>query len=108
MIAYILLPAVEFVQRKTKLSQNLSIAIVYIFIFVILLAIPALTIPQLIDQTNNLITNTPTYVQEIGEALNEPLTELRVVDVVQDVPLADLVDHLGANLIEIIRTVGPQ
>ena len=107
-IAYILLPAVEFVQKKTKFSQNLSLAIVYLMIIAVLIAIPALTIPQLIEQTNSLITSTPEYIQEVGEALNEPLTRLGIADVLKNIPFGDIGEDLGANLIEIIRAVGPQ
>lgn len=107
-IAYILLPAVEFVQSKTRFSRNLSIAIVYLLIIAVLIAIPAITIPQLIDQTNNLITNTPEYVQELGETFNTPLARLGIADSLQDIPFAEIGEDLGANLTEIIRTVGPQ
>ncbi len=107
-IAYILLPAVEFVQSKTRFSKNLSIAIVYLLIIAVLIAIPAITIPQLISQTNNLIANTPEYVQELGETFNAPLTELGIADLLKDIPFAEIGEDLGANLTEIIRTIGPQ
>jgi predicted PurR-regulated permease PerM len=107
-IAYILLPAVEFVQSKTRISKNLSITIVYLLIIAVLMAIPAITIPQLITQTNNLIANTPEYVQELGETFNAPLAELGIADSFEDIPFSEIGEDLGANLIEIIRTVGPQ
>jgi predicted PurR-regulated permease PerM len=107
-IAYILLPSVEFVQKKTGISRNLSIAIVYLLIVAILVAIPAITIPQLITQTNNLIANTPEYVQELGEYFNAPLAALGIADSLEDIPFGQIGEDLGANLIEIIRAVGPQ
>jgi predicted PurR-regulated permease PerM len=107
-IAYILLPAVEFVREKTGLSKNLSIAIVYLLIVAILIAIPALTIPQLITQINNLIANTPKYIQELGGYFNAPLAALGIAEAFEDIPFGEISQDLGANLIEIIRTVGPQ
>jgi predicted PurR-regulated permease PerM len=107
-IAYILLPAVEFIRTKTKLSKNLSLAIVYLLIVAILIAIPALTIPQLITQTNNLIANTPEYIDELGGYVNEPLAALGFAGFIEDIPFGDISEDLGANLIEIIRAVGPQ
>ncbi len=107
-IAYILLPAVEFLRNRTGLSKNLSIAIVYLLIVAILIAIPALTIPQLITQTNNLITNTPEYIQELGSYFNAPLAALGFAEALEDIPFGDISQDLGANLIEIIKAVGPQ
>jgi predicted PurR-regulated permease PerM len=107
-IAYILLPIVDLLHRRTRLSHNLSIAIVYLLIVAILIAIPALTIPQLISETNNLVTNTPEYVQQLGGYLSEPLAALGLLETFDNIPLGDVSQDLGANLIEIIRAVGPQ
>lgn len=107
-IAYILLPAVNLLQRKVGLSKGLSIALVYLLIVAILIAVPAITIPQLIVQTNNLIANTPEYAQQLGEYLNEPLAMLGITETLDDIPLGDVTQDLGANLIEIIRAIGPQ
>jgi predicted PurR-regulated permease PerM len=107
-IAYILIPAVEFLRRRAGLSQYLSIAIVYLLIVAILIAIPAITIPQLISQTNNLIANTPEYVEQLGGYLSEPLATMGLLDALNNFHLGDVTEDLGTNLIEIIRAVGPQ
>ncbi|HET6445828.1 MAG TPA: AI-2E family transporter [candidate division Zixibacteria bacterium] len=107
-IAYIILPAVAFLRKRAGLSNNLAIAIVYLLIIIILIAILAITIPQLIAQTNNLIANTPEYIQELGGYINEPLARLGLADALSNIPFGDISQDLGANLIEIIRAVGPQ
>lgn len=108
LIAYILLPAVRILQNRAKISRNLSIAIVYILIAGILVAIPALTIPQLITETNNLIDETPTYFQQLGDYLDEPLRALGLAGILDQPSLGDISQDLGTNLIELIRAIGPQ
>ena len=107
-LAYIVLPAVDFLHERTRLSLNGSIAIIYLLMTAILIAIPASTIPQLITQGNALIANTPSYISEIGEFLSEPFTLGNITLPIDELALEDVYGSLSANLLDIVRTVGPQ
>lgn len=107
-LAYVVLPIVEFIYRRTALNRNMAIALVYLTITGILIAIPVTTIPQLINQGNNLINNMPDYIEGIGEFLNKPLTVGDYTIPVDQLPLDQLYESISQNLIDIIRTVGTQ
>jgi predicted PurR-regulated permease PerM len=107
-IAYIILPMVEFLERRTRLSRNLSIAIVYVVIAAILIAIPIGTIPQLITQGNRLLSNTPEYLQQLTALLSEPLTLAGYTIPLDELPLEETVGTIGDDLIGLASTVGPQ
>jgi predicted PurR-regulated permease PerM len=107
-LAYIVLPAVDFLHDRTKLSRNGSIAIVYLLIAAILIAIPASTIPQLIDQGNSLVANTPRYISQFGTFLSEPFTMGDFSLPIDELPLEDVYGSLSNNLLDIVRAVGPQ
>ncbi|GMQ78820.1 MAG: AI-2E family transporter [Anaerolineae bacterium] len=107
-LAYIVLPAVDFLHERTKLSRNGSIAIIYLLIATILIAIPASTIPQLIAQGNSLIANTPRYISQIGIFLSEPFTMGDISLPIDELPLEDVYGSLSNNLLDIVRAVGPQ
>ena len=107
-LAYIVLPAVDFLHERTRLSRNGSIAIIYLLIAALLIAIPASTIPQLITQGNALVSNTPSYISEIGAFLSEPITIGNITLPIDDLPLEDVYGSLSTNLLDIVRTVGPQ
>jgi predicted PurR-regulated permease PerM/GNAT superfamily N-acetyltransferase len=107
MVAYVVLPMVNLLHERTPLNRNGAIAIVYLTIVAALIAIPAYTIPQLIREVNQLLTNTPRYLEQLGALLSHPVTiagytipldQLRVVE--------EAYASLSANLLEIIRTVG--
>ncbi len=107
-LAYIVLPAVDFLHERTKLSRNNSIAIIYLVIAAILIAIPASTIPQLIDQGNSLVANTPRYISQIGTFLSEPFTMGDISLPIDELPLESVYGSLSNNLLDIVRAVGPQ
>ncbi len=107
-VAYILLPVVNLLQTRTRLGRGASVMLVYLAILAILIAIPIGTIPQLVNQGNNLINNTPSYVQELGAILGEPLTMGSITVPLDELPLEDVYAVVSDNLITIIQTVAPQ
>jgi predicted PurR-regulated permease PerM len=86
----------------------LAIALVYIAIITILIAIPVTTIPQLINQGNNLITNVPGYIEDLGEFLTKPIIIGEYSIPLDELPLEQVYDVLSRNLIDIIQTIGRQ
>lgn len=107
-LAYILIPAVDMLQKRTNLSRGISTAIIYLLIVALLIAIPVTTIPQLIEQGNTLIDITPTYIEQLGEALGEPLAIGGITIPLNQLPLESLYSALSNNLISIIQAIGPQ
>jgi predicted PurR-regulated permease PerM len=107
-LAYVVLPIVDFLHHHTRLNRTMAVALVYLVITAILIAIPVTTIPQLINQANNLISNTPGYIEDIGDFLNKPLIIGDYTIPVDELPLDQLYESISQNLIEIIRTIGTQ
>jgi predicted PurR-regulated permease PerM len=107
-MAYILLPAVNILNKKTRLGRGASVVLIYLGILVILIAIPIGTIPQLVNQGNNLINNTPSYVEDLGAILGEPLTIGSITVPLDQLPLDDVYVVISDNLLTIIQTIAPQ
>lgn len=106
-VAYLLLPLVDLLHNRTRLSRNLSLTIVYLGIATLLIAIPLITIPPLISQGNNLLNNTPQYLQELGIFLSEPVLMGSFVIPLDDLPIETIYSALSDNLLGIVQAVGP-
>ena len=108
-VAYVLLPAVRIIHEKTVLSRGASIAVVYIFIIIGLLAIPITTVPVLVNQGSNLIDNTPRYATQIGELLSRPV-KIGPFNIPLDeyVVLDQVYQNVSQNLVDVAQTVGRQ
>jgi len=107
-LGYIVLPIVDFLHRSTRLNRNMAIAIVYLVITAILIAIPVTTIPQLINQGNNLVSNMPGYIEDIGDFLTKPLVVGDYTIPLNELPLDQVYEILSSNIIDIIQTIGRQ
>jgi predicted PurR-regulated permease PerM/GNAT superfamily N-acetyltransferase len=107
MVAYVVLPMVNLIHERTPLSRNGAIGIVYLTIVAALIAIPAYTIPQLIREVNQLLTNTPRYLEQLGALLSRPLTiGGYTIPLDQFGVVEEAYASLSANLLDIVRTVG--
>lgn len=107
-VAYILLPLVNIMETRTKLGRGASVIAVYFGLLLVILAIPIGTIPQLINQGNNLINNTPLYVEQLGILLGEPLTMGSITVPLDELPLDNFYAAISDNLVTIIQTIAPQ
>ncbi|MFZ0544150.1 MAG: AI-2E family transporter [Candidatus Promineifilaceae bacterium] len=107
-LAYVVLPIVEFIHTHTRLNRTMAIALVYLVIVAILIAIPLTTIPQLINQGNNLINNIPHYIEDVGKFLTKPLVIGDYTVPLNELRLEQVYDVLSRNLIDIIQTIGRQ
>ncbi|MEW5988664.1 MAG: AI-2E family transporter [Chloroflexota bacterium] len=105
-VAYVVEPLVNLLHRRLRLKRGLAIAIVYLLILAGLVAIPVTTIPQLITQANNLINNTPRYLQQLGEFLQRPLVIAGYTIPLNELPLEEAYAELSRNLLQILQTVG--
>lgn len=107
-LGYLILPIIDFLHQRTRLSRNLAIAIVYLVIVAVLVAIPVTAIPQLINQGNNLINNMPRYIEGVGEFLTKPLLIGGYTIPLEELPLEQVYEVLSRNVIDIIQTIGRQ
>lgn len=107
-LAYVVFPLVRLVNQRTGLSRTASVGIVYTFIIAVLIAIPVTTLPPLITQGNNLINNTPDYLEELGELLEEPI-EIGNVTIPLDIsPFDEFSSSISENTVSILQTLGQQ
>ena len=68
-IAYLLNPIVNWLTRRTPLKRNFAAAIVYICFLLILILIPSLGTPIIVQQVRQLDID----VQSLADQINEPL-----------------------------------
>ncbi len=73
-VAYVLWPAVQFLHKRLRLPRALSLAVVYLFVIFLLIAIPARVTSPLLRQLNAFISNMPFYVEQIIFLSQEPIT----------------------------------
>jgi predicted PurR-regulated permease PerM len=108
-VAYVVLPIVNLLHQRTRLSRAMSIAVVYLFILAILLAIPITTIPVLINEANTLQERIPFYLEQVGEFLSRPITILGFSIPLDQLTLLDQVyENLANNVVSIAQTLGRQ
>lgn len=104
LIAYILHPLVNFLIRRTKLSHNGAVTIVYLIFLILLIAIPAILTPVVIAQTREFIpdieflterlktlTGTPLVIGGFSIPLNNVFSDL-------EASIAQTVTQIATNL----------
>ena len=106
-VAYVVLPLVNLLHQRTRLTRNLSIVVVYLLILAILVAIPITTIPSIINEANALIERTPTYLQGVGEFLSRPVTVAGFTIPLDQYPILDQIYvSLSENVVQIAQSIG--
>jgi predicted PurR-regulated permease PerM len=106
-LSYVIFPLVNLVHIRTRLGRTAAATIIYILFIALLIAIPVSTIPQLITQGNNLISNMPAYISDFGIMLGEPLTFGALTIPLDELPIDDLYTTISENLVAIIQAVAP-
>lgn len=104
-VAYVLLPAVALLHVHLRMPRTVAIAVVYILLIGILIAIPAGTIPTLITQTNSFIHNVPSYLEQGVAFSQEPIVLFE-----QEIVPAELVpvERVVEFVVQYMPTVGVQ
>jgi predicted PurR-regulated permease PerM len=76
-IAIALSGPVNLIQRKTK-RRGVAIAIVYVTMILVPIALAALLVPPIVEQLNRLINNLPAYVRDLQDLMqrNDTLRKL--------------------------------
>lgn len=108
-LAYLVEPLVTQLAKRTPLSRNLSIAVIYLLLIAALVSIPVSTITPIVTQVTNFIHRTPQYIRDIGEFFQEPIVLAdEIIIPVDQLSLDQLFASLSNNLVEIVQALGGQ
>jgi predicted PurR-regulated permease PerM len=111
-LAYLVQPLVKQISRVTRLPRTLTIVLLYLVIIAALIAIPASTIPPVIGQVNTLITNIPTYIQQVSALLSDIQEPIYITDEIiiplDQLPLDQAILSISGNLLNIVQGFGGQ
>jgi predicted PurR-regulated permease PerM len=66
-LAIALGPAVDFFQRRLKVSRTLAILATYLSLLLIVVSIGFLVVPPIVEQTAKFVDNVPEYVVDLGD-----------------------------------------
>lgn len=105
-LAYLLEPLVQLLTRRTGVPRIISIAIIYLLLIAILVSIPVGTITPIVVQANNLINNTPSYLQQLGEFLQKPILIAGFEIPIDELPIDQVYATLTSNFVDILQTIG--
>ncbi|GAB4280995.1 MAG: AI-2E family transporter [Candidatus Promineifilaceae bacterium] len=108
-VAYLIEPIVNFLEARTPLKRIWAILVVYLVIIAALISIPVSAIPPIATQINNFINNTPKYLVQLGEFLQEPITVSEDIEIpIDQLALNQAYDTISQNIISLLRTAGSQ
>jgi predicted PurR-regulated permease PerM len=64
-LALALNPLVSWIERQTHLSRGLAIAVAYLIVLIVIVAVGATFLPKLIDEVNGFVQALPSYVEDL-------------------------------------------
>jgi predicted PurR-regulated permease PerM len=64
-LALALNPLVSWIERQTRLSRGLAIAVAYLIVLIVIVAVGATFLPKLIDEVNGFVQALPSYVEDL-------------------------------------------
>jgi predicted PurR-regulated permease PerM len=102
-LAYILAPIASFFSRQLRLNRTLVVVIIYLVLVAIIITVPAMFIPPLIDRIQSFVEDTPKLIQDIGEFIKQPLV---IGDFTID--LQDVYDLVSSSLQGVLSSMGTQ
>jgi len=108
-LAYLIDPLVNQLTKRTPLTRNMSIGVIYLLLLAALVSIPVSTISPIVTQVTNFIHRTPQYISDIGEFFRDPIVLAdEIVIPVDQLSLDQLFASLSSNLVEVVQTLGGQ
>jgi predicted PurR-regulated permease PerM len=105
-LAYLLEPFVKLLTRRPGLPRTFSIIIIYLFLTAILVSVSVGAITPIVVQANNLISNTPSYLQQLGEFLQKPILIADFEIPIDELPIDQVYATLTSNFVSILQTIG--
>lgn len=80
LIAILVQPVIHFMNRRFRFSQNLAVVFTYLLVGFLLVALPIIVIPNILDGINSLLDyNWQGLINQITEALNGVATQVSTV-----------------------------
>jgi predicted PurR-regulated permease PerM len=73
LIAYVLSPIVEFLNKRTRLNRQLSVLVVYLVAILLLLAIPAAITPVIINQVQGMNIDISELIRNYDDLVESPI-----------------------------------
>lgn len=110
-LAYILSPAADFLTTRFHLKRIFAVAIIYLVLIAVLVTLPALFVPSLIDQIQSSVEGLPDLIQEMGERVQEPIVfgeftlDLQAVYDQASSSIQGILTSLGTQTISILTNV---
>lgn len=91
-LAYLLKPLVDLIERRTRMPRLLAVILVFLVLLLVIAVIPATGVPYLMDQVARLNLDMQRLANDIVAFLSQPLDflgyEFRLQDMVGDVQTA--------------------
>ncbi len=95
LLAFVVNPAVKFFQRRLNLRRGQSVGIAYVLVIALLILIPLLLIPAIVESINEALSKDwQSTLQEISSTLQSAAEKLSSIPVVGSVS-ASAVDALS-------------
>jgi HAD superfamily hydrolase (TIGR01549 family) len=107
-LAYLLKPIADFVERRTRLSRTVSVLGVFLVLLVLIAVIPVSVVPYLVDRINVLELDLQRLVDDVATFLSQPITFFRFTfnpqDLLGDVrgTLQDLVQPFATQTVTLL------
>jgi predicted PurR-regulated permease PerM len=87
LIAYVLNPIVDWVDRRSRLSHRATVALVFFFALTVVLATPALFVPVILEEVATLAADFDTVLLRTQEVLSEDYIVLgQVISLAEFIP----------------------
>jgi HAD superfamily hydrolase (TIGR01549 family) len=103
MLAYVLKPLVDYLDRRTKMPRVLAVAIVFVVLLFLVGIIPATVVPYAMDRIARLNLDLQQLVDDLGTLFAQPVVVFGFT-----FDLRDLVGDLQGSLQELVRSVATQ
>lgn len=111
MLAYVLKPVVDYLDRRTRLPRVLAVALVFVVLLLVVGLIPATVVPYAVDRVARLNLDFQQLVDDLGSLLSQPIEifdlTLNPQDLVGDVQgaLQDLLRSIATQTPTIVATI---
>jgi predicted PurR-regulated permease PerM/phosphoglycolate phosphatase-like HAD superfamily hydrolase len=73
-LAYVLKPVVDFLERRTRLSRLLAVILVFVVLLAIISTIPATAVPYIVDRVTRLNLDLQQLADDLLQFLSHPVT----------------------------------
>ncbi|MEJ2207527.1 MAG: AI-2E family transporter [Anaerolineae bacterium] len=110
-LAYLLKPVVDLVQRRTRLPRTLAVMLVYLVALLLISIIPVTVVPYAVDWVNWLSANVQQLADQLVGFLSQPFSilgyTLSLGDMVGDVQgtLQDIVQPFATQTVSLVFNV---